>query len=226
MNTTRNKLLNWYPIMAVLVLIVFVGGAWLWAYRTTPSASAITGELNTIPVNVTSEQLIRDGYIDLTKVGESSNVAVNEFLAEAKQQKAPVLKYINMEKGSLTAHVLWYDPYDSTPWAKAKDGSVVIYHNQTGRIRAWAWRNGEIVQNGERYSSKAVTVTKDGVNTMLLPWRPAAPDVSRKMTTGHHRWRCIRIVRDCIAAFHRFCGGMGACLCRACPRAAIPRMAA
>lgn len=129
MNTTRNKLLNWYPIMAVLVLIVFVGGAWLWAYRTTPSASAITGELNAIPVNVTSEQLIRDGYIDLTKVGESSNVAVNEFLAEAKQQEAPVLKYINMEKGSLTAHVLWYDPYDSTPWAKAKDGSVVIYHN-------------------------------------------------------------------------------------------------
>lgn len=82
-----------------------------------------------------------------------------------------------MERGSLTAHVLWYDPYDSTPWAKAKDGSVVIYHNQTGRIRAWAWRNGEIVQNGERYSSKVVTVTKDGVNTMLLPWRPAAPDV-------------------------------------------------
>ena len=163
--------------MAVLVLIVFVGGAWLWAYRTTPSASAITGELNAIPVNVTSEQLIRDGYIDLTKVGESSNVAVNEFLAEAKRQEAPVLKYINMERGSLTAHVLWYDPYDSTPWAKAKDGSVVIYHNQTGRIRAWAWRNGEIVQNGERYSSKAVTVTKDGVNTMLLPWRPAAPDV-------------------------------------------------
>lgn len=163
--------------MAVLVLIVFVGGAWLWAYRTTPSASAITGELNAIPVNVTSEQLIRDGYIDLTKVGESSNVAVNEFLAEAKQQEAPVLKYINVEKGSLTAHVLWYNPYDSTPWAKAKDGSVVIYHNQTGRIRAWAWRNGEIVQNGERYSSKAVTVTKDGVNTMLLPWRPAAPDV-------------------------------------------------
>ena len=115
---------------------------------------------------MTSEQLIRDGYIDLTKVGESSNVAVNEFLAEAKQQEAPVLKYINMERGSLTAHVLWYDPYDSTPWAKAKDGSVVIYHNQTGRIRAW-----------ERYSSKAVTVTKDGVNTMLLPWRPAAPDV-------------------------------------------------
>ena len=75
--------------MAVLVLIVFVGGAWLWAYRTTPSASAITGELNAIPVNVTSEQLIRDGYIDLTKVGESSNVAVNEFLAEAKQQEAP-----------------------------------------------------------------------------------------------------------------------------------------
>ena len=95
----------------------------------------------------------------------------------AKRQEAPVLKYINMEKESLTAHVLWYDPYDSTPWAKAKDGSVVIYHNQTGRIRAWAWRNGEIVQNGERYSSKAVTVTKDGVNTMLLPWRPAAPDV-------------------------------------------------
>lgn len=177
MNTTRNKLLNWYPIMAVLVLIVFVGGAWLWAYRTTPSASAITGELNAIPVNVTSEQLIRDGYIDLTKVGESSNVAVNEFLAEAKQQEAPVLKYINVEKGSLTAHVLWYNPYDSTPWAKAKDGSVVIYHNQTGRIRAWAWRNGEIVQNGERYSSKAVTVTKDGVDTMLLPWRPAASDV-------------------------------------------------
>ena len=75
--------------MAVLVLIVFVGGAWLWAYRTTPSASAITGELNAIPVNVTSEQLIRDGYIDLTKVGESSNVAVNEFLAEAKQQEDP-----------------------------------------------------------------------------------------------------------------------------------------
>ena len=100
--------------MAVLVLIVFVGGAWLWAYRTTPSASAITGELNAIPVNVTSEQLIRDGYIDLTKVGESSNVAVNEFLAEAKQQEAPVLKYINMEKESLTAHVLWYGPYDST----------------------------------------------------------------------------------------------------------------
>lgn len=96
MNTTRNKLLNWYPIMAVLVLIVFVGGAWLWAYRTTPSASVITGELNAIPVNVTSEQLIRDGYIDLTKVGESSNVAVNEFLAEAKRQEAPVLKYINM----------------------------------------------------------------------------------------------------------------------------------
>ena len=57
--------------MAVLVLIVFVGGAWLWAYRTTPSASAITGELNAIPVNVTSEQLIRDGYIDLTKKPDS-----------------------------------------------------------------------------------------------------------------------------------------------------------
>lgn len=89
MNTTRNKLLNWYPIMAVLVLIVFVGGAWLWAYRTTPSASAITGELNAIPVNVTSEQLIRDGYIDLTKVGESSNVAVNEFFLPKRNSRKP-----------------------------------------------------------------------------------------------------------------------------------------
>ena len=112
--------------MAVLVLIVFVGGAWLWAYRTTPSASAITGELNAIPVNVTSEQLIRDGYIDLTKVGESSNVAVNEFLAEAKQQEAPVLKYINMERGSLTAHVLWYDPYESVPKCAPKRQSCAL----------------------------------------------------------------------------------------------------
>ena len=37
--------------------------------------------------------------------------------------------------------------------------------------------------------------------------KSTTPMWSRKMTTGHHRWRCIRIVRDCIAACPRFCGG-------------------
>ena len=177
MTGSKAKVPVWEPVLAAVVLIVFVAASWLYAYLTSPSALRIERELSSLPADSTVRQLVDDGFTDMTGQNAVCGDEVTAFLDAVKEKRTATFKYVTDDDG-ITATTLWYDPYESNPWARAtEDGGVVIGYDHDGRVRAWRWRAGEIVQADARYGGEPTAVEQDDDSVAaVLPWRPQSPD--------------------------------------------------
>lgn len=93
--------------LIVSVLCLFIIGI-VMSFTYTYTEQDAWDELLALGSNVTMDELIKKGYIDVSKVMNSPNDEISAFLRKAHNKESAVLRITNIIDGKLCAKILIY----------------------------------------------------------------------------------------------------------------------